>query len=139
MPRTSRNGLTNRDGDEDAEKKGTIAASSTSGAGLSEKLDALAVERDMLRREVAELRQSLEDITSQHEQEVKDLREKLDAANEGREDAEQKHATLLERVNNISATLGERLKSNVVCYRIQIAAAPALTPDRRKYLKRTCR
>jgi uncharacterized coiled-coil DUF342 family protein len=85
------------------------------GDGLSEKLEALAEERDLLRREVAELRQSLEDITSQREREVKGLREEVDTANEDREKAEQKHATLLERVNNISATLGERLKSNAVC------------------------
>jgi hypothetical protein len=84
------------------------------GDGLSKKLDALAEERDMLRREVAELRQSLEDITSKRELEAKSLREEVDAANEDREKAEQKHATLLERVNSISATLGERLKSNAV-------------------------
>lgn len=110
MPQTSRNGLAISDGDGDAGP----TASSTSGAGLSEKLDALAEERDILRREVAELRQSLEDITSQRELEVKGLREEVDTANEGREEAEQKHAALLERVNSISATLGERLKSNAV-------------------------
>jgi uncharacterized coiled-coil DUF342 family protein len=90
-------------------------AETRAGGGLSEKWDALAEERDMLRREVAELRQSLEDITSKRELEVKCLREEVDTANEDKEKAEQKHATLLERVNNISATLGERLKSNAVC------------------------
>jgi DNA repair exonuclease SbcCD ATPase subunit len=103
MPQT-RNGLS--DG-EDADTR--------TRDGLSEKLDALAEERDMLRREVTELRQSLEDITSQHELEVKGLREDVESANEEKEQAKQKHATLLERVNGLSATLGERLKSNAVC------------------------
>jgi peptidoglycan hydrolase CwlO-like protein len=103
MPQTN-NALS--DGDDDVERADD---------GLSEKLDALAEERDTLRREVAELRQSLEDMTSQRDREVKDLRAEMDTANEERERAEQKHATLLERVNNISATLGERLKSNAVC------------------------
>jgi hypothetical protein len=43
------------------------------------------------------------------------LREDVESANEEKEHAEQKHATLLERVNGLSATLGERLKSNAVC------------------------
>ncbi len=107
MPQANANGSKS---EEDAETR--------PGDGLSEKLEALAEERDLLRREVAELRQSLEDITSQREREVKGLREEVNAANQDREKAEQKHATLLERVNNISATLGERLKSNAVCYAV---------------------
>jgi hypothetical protein len=124
MPRNT-NG-SNSDG-EDAETR--------AGDGLSAKLDALAEERDMLRREVAELRQSLEDITSKRELEVKCLREEVDTANEDKEKAEQKHATLLERVNNISATLGERLKSNAVCG-VVISQSDA-DPDRKRYPMRT--
>ena len=123
MPKANANGSNS---DEDAEKPGD---------GLSEKLEALAEERDLLRREVAELRQSLEGITSQRESEVKGLREEVEAANEDREKAEQKHAALLERVNNISATLGERLKSNAVC--IMATSPSMLTPDRKKYRKQT--
>jgi chromosome segregation ATPase len=82
------------------------------GFSLSEQLDALAVERDSLRYEVAELRQLLEDIRGNHKDEVQELKDLADKAEEEREHAEQQHANLLERVKDIRSTLGERMKSN---------------------------
>ena len=83
-------------------------------SGLAEKVEVLARERDNLRQEVAELRRSLEDIQGKHKQEIEDLQLKLDTAEEGKEEADQRHSDLRVRVKEITATLGERLKSNSV-------------------------
>jgi phage shock protein A len=77
-------------------------------------LDALTLDRNKLRDEVAELRQSLQEIQANHKGEVEELQEQVEKAEEGKDQAEQQHANLLERVNNIRATLGERMKSNAV-------------------------
>jgi broad specificity phosphatase PhoE len=87
---------------------------STKVSGLAEKVEVLARERDNLRQEVAELRKSLEDIQDKHKQEKDDLHLKLEAAEEDKEEADQRHSDLRVRVKDITATLGERLKSNTV-------------------------
>ena len=87
---------------------------STEVSGLAEKVEVLARERDNLRLEVAELRKSLESIQGNHKQEIDDLKAKLETAEEGREEADQRHSDLRVRVKEITATLGERLKSNTV-------------------------
>jgi predicted nuclease with TOPRIM domain len=84
------------------------------GTGLADKLEALARERDNLRQEVSELRKALEDIQGKHDQEIKNLQVKLETAEESRDEADQRHSDLRVRVKEITATLGERLKSNTV-------------------------
>jgi predicted nucleic acid-binding Zn-ribbon protein len=81
---------------------------------LTEKFDALTLERDNLRQEVAELRKSLEHIKGKHEEEVTELQEQVEKAEEGRDQAELQHTNLLERVKALRDTLGERMKSNAV-------------------------
>jgi vacuolar-type H+-ATPase subunit D/Vma8 len=83
-------------------------------ADLNEKLDALAKDRDLLRQEVSELRKSLEDIQGKHDQELEDVRIQLEEAESGKEQAETLHKNLKERVNTITATLGERMRANSV-------------------------
>jgi chromosome segregation ATPase len=76
----------------------------------SERLDALAKERDALREEVAGLRKSLEALTAKHEEDVAGVREQLEETQAGKEEAESKYEDLRERVTTIRTTLGERLK-----------------------------
>jgi peptidoglycan hydrolase CwlO-like protein len=93
----------------------------------SARLDSIVKERDALRQEVTELRKSLEGIQSkqdagaseesqsQHEEEIRSLREELDEANEGKEHFETQYKNLLGRVNTIKTSLGDRLKADAVC------------------------
>ena len=76
----------------------------------SDRLDALAKERDALREEVLELRKSLEAITAKHEEDVSGIKEQLEETQAGKEEAESKYEDLRERVTTIRTTLGERLK-----------------------------
>jgi archaellum component FlaC len=80
----------------------------------SEKLEALARERNALRTEVSELRQSLEAIRSKHDEDIGGLQEQLEETQSGKEHAETQYQELLGRVNTIRAQLGERLKSDAV-------------------------
>jgi uncharacterized coiled-coil DUF342 family protein len=81
----------------------------------SERLDALARERDALRAEVSELRQSLEAVQSKHNEDVSGLQEQLEETQSEKEHAETQYQELLGRVTTIRAQLGERLKSDAVC------------------------
>jgi len=87
----------------------------------SERLDALARERDALRVEVSELRQSLEAIRSKHDEDVSGLQEQLEETQSGKEHAETQYQELLGRVTTIRAQLGERLKSDAVGFWISLA------------------
>ncbi|TID15705.1 Ubiquitin conjugation factor [Venturia nashicola] len=82
-----------------------------SSTDTSERLDALARERDALRTEVSELRQSLEAVRSKHEEEVGGLQEQLEETQTGKEHAETQYQELLGRVTTIRTQLGERLKA----------------------------
>jgi predicted nucleic acid-binding Zn-ribbon protein len=81
---------------------------------LAQKLDVLAQERDTLRLQVTELRKSLEDIQEKHTQDTLDLRTRAETAEQEKEEADQRYNDLRDRVTDIRATLGERLKSNAV-------------------------
>lgn len=94
----------------------------------SAQLDAIAEERDALRQEVVELRKSLETLQSKHEngsagqdqshneEEIRNLREELEEANESKEHFETQYKNLLGRVNTIKTSLGDRLKADAVSY-----------------------
>lgn len=78
------------------------------------RLEAMAKERDQLREEVAELRQSLENIQGKHQEELSGLREEIEDAQSAKENAESQYRTLLAKVNTIRSQLGERLKADAV-------------------------
>ncbi|RDI82311.1 Ubiquitin conjugation factor [Venturia inaequalis] len=91
----------------------------------SERLDALARERDALREEVSELRQSLEAVRSKHDEEVSGLQEQLEETQSGKEHAETQYQELLGRVTTIRTQLGERLKA----YAEEVAQANSQIED----------
>jgi uncharacterized coiled-coil DUF342 family protein len=102
----------------------SISPDKTNGVKMSDptdasaRLDALARERDALRAEVSELRQSLEAIRSKHDEDVGALQEQLEETQSGKEHAETQYQELLGRVTQIRAQLGERLKADAVRFGI---------------------
>lgn len=74
--------------------------------------DALARERDALKAEVEQLRKQLEAAPKPeaNDQDTAQLRTELEAATSAKEHAEEQYEGLLERVNHLKSTLGERLK-----------------------------
>ena len=74
----------------------------------------MANDRNALREEVAQLRKSLEDIQEKHEQELSGLKEEVEEAQSGKENADSQYRTLLGKVNTIRSQLGERLKADAV-------------------------
>lgn len=79
------------------------------------RFEALVKDRDALRIEVIQLRQSLEKIQENHENSLRSIREELQETQTEKEHAEEQYQTLLGRVNTIKAQLGERLKADAVC------------------------
>ena len=74
--------------------------------------EALEKERDALREEVAQIRQSLADIQKKHVEELGSFEERLTAAQSEKEQAESQYRGLLGKVNTIRSQLGERLKAD---------------------------
>ncbi|EFQ33372.1 uncharacterized protein GLRG_08651 [Colletotrichum graminicola M1.001] len=74
------------------------------------KLDALTKEREALRSEVEQLRKQLETIQETHSETVTQLKSELEETSTAKEQAEESYQALLERVNHLKSTLGERLK-----------------------------
>jgi chromosome segregation ATPase len=82
------------------------------------RFEALVKDRDTLRVEVTQLRQSLEELQARHLSSLESVREELQETQTEKEHAEEQYQTLLGRVNTIKAQLGERLKADAVCPRI---------------------
>ncbi|KAK4973307.1 hypothetical protein LTR66_011189 [Elasticomyces elasticus] len=78
----------------------------------AERLDAMAKERESLRAEVSQLRQSLESIQGKHDEEVGVVQQELAEAQTAKEHAESQYRNLLGKVNTIRSQLGERLKAD---------------------------
>lgn len=78
------------------------------------RLETAVRERNQLREEVTELRQSLEQVQQQHGDETAELRRSLEDSRAGRDLAETKYQKLLAQVNTIKTQLGERLKADAV-------------------------
>ena len=76
------------------------------------RLDAMQQERDNLRAEVTQLRQSLESLQARHDEELSTTKEELEQSTSGKEKAELQYRNLLDRVNQIRSSLGERLKAD---------------------------
>lgn len=79
-----------------------------------DRFEALVKDRDSLRAEVTDMRKSLEQIQSKHDDDMEALHGKLKDAESKKEHAESQYRGLLERVNTIKAQLGERLKEDAV-------------------------
>ena len=69
-------------------------------------------EREELRAEVTQLRQSLQRLQEQHTEEITGVREDLSSTQQGKEHAETQYRNLLGKVNTIRSQLGERLKAD---------------------------
>ncbi|GKT57172.1 Golgi matrix protein [Colletotrichum tofieldiae] len=80
------------------------------GSDATAKLDALTKEREALRSEVEQLRKQLETIQETHSETVTQLKSELEETSTAKDQAEESYQALLERVNHLKSTLGERLK-----------------------------
>lgn len=76
------------------------------------RLDALARDREELRAEVTQLRESLESIATKHEEEVENLKQESEESRHAKDHAETQYRDLLGRVNQFRSQLGERLKAD---------------------------
>lgn len=81
---------------------------------VTQRLDAMAQDRDALRAEVTQLRQSLEALQTKHQDELSSVQTQLQETQGEKEEAEEQYQNLLGKVNTIKAQLGERLKSDAV-------------------------
>lgn len=81
---------------------------------VDSRLESLVKDRDALRIEVTQLRQSLEELQAKHQASLDSVREELQETQTEKEHAEEQYQTLLGRVNTIKAQLGERLKADAV-------------------------
>ncbi|KAK5168472.1 hypothetical protein LTR04_006732 [Oleoguttula sp. CCFEE 6159] len=88
------------------------ASEEANSSETSERLAALARERDSLRLEVTELRRSLETIQEKHQEDLVRARAELEDSQSGKEHAEIQYRNLLGKVNTIKSQLGERLKAD---------------------------
>ena len=78
------------------------------------RFDALVKDRDALRQEVTQLRQSLEQLQAKHTSEVEAVQTELADTQAEKENAEEQYQSLLGKVNTIRSQLGERLKADAV-------------------------
>ncbi|KAG9775180.1 GRIP domain-containing protein [Exophiala dermatitidis] len=78
----------------------------------SARFDALVKDRDVLRAEVSQLRQSLEQLRSKHAAEIETIQTELAETQAEKESAEEQYQSLLGKVNTIRSQLGERLKAD---------------------------
>jgi DNA repair exonuclease SbcCD ATPase subunit len=92
-----------------ARANGHSPTGSISGA-KDAKLEAMSEDHDALRLEVEQLRKQVESTQESHSQETAQLRADLEDAEAAKEYAETQYQTLLNRVEKIKETLGDRLK-----------------------------
>ena len=78
------------------------------------RFEALLQDREALKAEVIQLRQSLEDLQSKHQEELSDAQTQLQDTQAEKDEAHEQYQSLLGKVNTIKAQLGERLKSDAV-------------------------
>lgn len=78
------------------------------------RFEALVRDRDSLREEVVEMRRTLEQIQSRHDEEMQTLQKKLQETQIEKHNAETQFRNLLGKVNTIKAQLGERLRADAV-------------------------
>lgn len=98
------------------------------------RFEALVKERDALRIEVTQLRQSLEELQVNHQTSLGSVQQELSETRTEKENAEEQYQTLLGRVNTIKAQLGERLKADAVSEVSQAKGSVTLISYLRKTL-----
>lgn len=76
------------------------------------RFDALVKDRDALRLEVTQLRQSIEELQSKHNSEMEAVQTELADTQDAKDTAEEQYQSLLGKVNTIRSQLGERLKAD---------------------------
>ncbi|KEF55900.1 uncharacterized protein A1O9_07480 [Exophiala aquamarina CBS 119918] len=76
------------------------------------RFDALVKDRDALRLEVTQLRQSIEELQSKHSSEMEAVQAELADTQDAKDTAEEQYQSLLGKVNTIRSQLGERLKAD---------------------------
>ena len=98
----------------------------SSGEDLSDaaaRFDALVKDRDALRAEVTQLRQSLEALQSKHEEDLGSVKDQLQDTQNEKDEAQEQYQNLLGKVNTIRSQLGERLKADAVSTAIRTTVA----------------
>ena len=80
------------------------------------RFDALVKDRDALRQEVTQLRQSLEELQAKHASDIEAVRGELADTQAEKETAEEQYQSLLGKVNTLRSQLGERLKADAVSF-----------------------
>lgn len=88
------------------------AREADAGSDPSARLEAMQQDRDNLRNEVSQMRQALEQLRTDHTDELSNVRDELSQTQHGKEVAENQYRVLLEKVNTIRSQLGERLKAD---------------------------
>lgn len=76
------------------------------------RFDALVKERDALKAEVSQIRQSLQQIQAQHENELGSVQTQLEETQAEKDFAEEQYQNLLGKVNTIRSQLAERMKND---------------------------
>jgi uncharacterized protein YPO0396 len=114
----TRNGIVNGQSNVAEEEELDNIPAALDSEDTSQRLEALARERDALRQEVTQLRQSLEQIQEKHLDETSDLQTQLEETQQGKESAEAQYKNLLGKVNTIRSQLTERLKADAVSLRL---------------------
>jgi uncharacterized coiled-coil DUF342 family protein len=92
----------------------TNGTNGTDLSGTAARFDALVKDRDALRTEVTQLRQSLEALQSKHEKDLESLNDQLQDTQTEKDEAQEQYQSLLGKVNTIRSQLGERLKADAV-------------------------
>ena len=87
------------------------------------RFDALVKDRNALRTEVTQLRQSLEALQSKHEKDLESVKGQLQDTQNEKDEAQEQYQNLLGKVNTIRSQLGERLKADAVSLALQSIVA----------------
>lgn len=95
-----------------SKSEATTEPSPANSSDAAARLDAMQQERDNLRAEVTQLRESLEKLQGGDNDELSNVREELEKSQEEKEEAETQYRNLLSKVNTIRSQLGERLKAD---------------------------
>lgn len=102
---------TGDDNDERSETRNKIPNGLESNDAAA-RFDALVKDRDALRLEVTQLRQSIEELQSKHSSEIEAVQSELADTQDAKDTAEEQYQSLLGKVNTIRSQLGERLKAD---------------------------
>ena len=87
-------------------------ADSTADKDPTTRFDELVKERDALRLEVTQVRQSLEQLQVDHDNELENLKTQLEESQGEKDYAEEQYQNLLGKVNTIRSQLAERMKND---------------------------